>query len=669
MKKLLAMLLCFTVAFCAFGCGPEKKGDDETTTVINIPYSTGGLGKDWITGPGQRFSDLKATTSYAEGKMGVKVNAVEYETRSDTINSNAFEVVIFDRQSDPSTMGALGSAIDITDVVTQGVSDVRNGVEYTIEDKLDPAFADYYKSFDGTKFYAVPFMEYYGGLTYDPVTYINKGLYIAACNVTGKNDAAFELERFGEEFVLEDDVYTNTLGVVKHESQFGIDLYLAAAPDAYTDVADIPSDLLSVGPNGIAQDYDDGLCSSVYELIALCDYMKMNNLATPFALSGKHPNYSNMFGDGLFHSLAGNYDGYSIMSLDTEGREVEVVTGWTTEKLFPGIQELEHLLKPTTAKVAITEATGYYTSWMLARYWAAVVQDIAYSMGWFVPGLNSTSVDHIMTQKNFIFGNYSPNPDMPATAFLMEGSFWNNESRIRGNYNELYDAFYPLNNRDVKWCPLPVTIDIPVTGEIIYTNEEKGYYDAAAYALGFAGHAPTIVDVTRSYMMINSNIANNPEKLAAAKDLIRFYMTDAELTWFAVEAGCFKPMKYDIDFDLIDGNPAWNTYMQSLWDVRGQAKVIYYEGNNATFDAYGTLFQRGYASGAMSTNNYLSYIQRREKTKNFHTFWEETIKTMEGWKTFYAGDPANVTLVNGVDYTAYKMDNKTPYKNWDNPNA
>ena len=656
------MALCLCVALCAFGCnGGGGGGDDGDVTVINIPYSTGGLGKDWITGPGARFEELVGDKSYAEGKHGVKINAVESDVRVDTITSTSFPIVGLDRSSDPKTLGAQGTAYDLTDLVTNRVIDTRNGVEMTIEDKLDPAFANYFKSFDRTKYYAVPTMEYYGGLTYDPVTFTNKGLYISACNVTGANDAAFEEEKFGEVFGDKDSGYENSLGIVKFESEkFGVDLYLAFDADMYYDGVE---ELYCVGPNGQAGDYDDGLPSSVYELLTLCDYMHSKSLATPFALSGKHPNYSNMFGDGLFHSLAGNYDGYSIMSLDTQGREVDVVVGWSQEKLFPGVKELEHLYKPITKKVKITEATGYYTTWMLARYWAAVTQDIIYSLDWFVPGFKSTSVDHIATQKNFIFGNYSPNPSMPATAFLMEGSYWNNESRIRGNFTELYGEFYPMNSRDVRWCPLPVTIDVPVTGEIVYTNEEKGYYDAEAYAQGLAGHEPTLIVVTRAYMIINNKYKDDDEIINASLDFLAFLMTEDELSYYALEAGVFKPMIYDINEDIVEGKPAWNSYMQSLWNVRSKAKVVHYDGNNETFYKYGTLFERGFSSGAMSTHepsHYLSFINRRETTKNFHTFWENTIKTKDGWKSFYAGDPDDVILYTGTDNVAVDY---TPYKN------
>ncbi|MBR6737592.1 MAG: hypothetical protein IKL82_04425 [Clostridia bacterium] len=630
MKKFLTMLLCLTVAFCAFGCPkPEDDVDDSETTVLTIPYSSGGIGKDWITGPAARFGELRKNHSYAEGKTGVVIKAVEGGASASNVLGSTFDIIGFDRVDyNPIDMAANGSAICLDEAFTTPLTEF--GETKTVAEKIDPAFADFFKGADG-RYYGIPCMEYYGGLTYDPVTYVNYGLYIAACNVTGENDAEFELnhDNLGFTFGSKEEGYANDYGMVKYESSyFGIDLYLAFGPGEYNENTledELPKDSFCVGPNGIKGDYDDGLPSSVYELIALCDYMKSEGLCSPFALSGEYQNYSNMFSDGLYHSLAGNYDGYSIMTLDTQGREIEVITGWSNEKLFPNCPELAHLHKPITKKVKVTEQNGYYTNWMVARYWGAAFLEIAATLSWYNPSFTE-GLSHRKTHERFIFGNYDTAPGVPPTAFLMEGSFWNNEARFMGWYDDLYEYKYPLDHRDFKWMPLPVTVDIPVIGEINYTTDTTnipGTYDEDAYKDGFAGHAPTIIDVTRSFYVINGKLKNNPEKLEAAIDYVRFIMTDPELTYYAIESGCFRPMKFEIDESIVEGKAAWNVYMQSLWNVKKDAYTVYYNFN-ASFEK--SKFYRGFLSGAYSIGaDSLSYMDYRKYDLNFHDYWEKTM--------------------------------------------
>ena len=74
MKKLLMLLLSVVIAFSAVACGGEGGGGTGKESVIRIVAANNGVGVLGVQGVAKAFEEAYANKSYADGKMGVKVD-------------------------------------------------------------------------------------------------------------------------------------------------------------------------------------------------------------------------------------------------------------------------------------------------------------------------------------------------------------------------------------------------------------------------------------------------------------------------------------------------------------------------------------------------------------------------------------------------------------------
>ena len=159
---------------------------------------------------------------------------------------------------------------------------------------------------------------------------------------------------------------------------------------------------LSCGPDGIYGTYDDGMPSSLEELVVLCDYMK-NNSVTPFVLSGKYPDNHAYCTDGLINSLLGPENMYTMKTFESDA--FEIVTGYQKGSQLWGMVSTEI---PTTAVVPVTETSGYYAGWSTARYYTAAFFKLAYEQNWYTDAVKRDT-SHIEAQAEFIFSGRKGN--------------------------------------------------------------------------------------------------------------------------------------------------------------------------------------------------------------------------------------------------------------------
>jgi len=112
------------------------------------------------------------------------------------------------------------------------------------------------------------------------------------------------------------------------------------------------------GPTANTVRPDDGLPSSLEELLVLCDKMTSNSgskKVNPFTLSSESTVYSFFLLDTLWASLAGA-DAMKNIYCDWNDAQVELVTGYTNEDLFYAGSGIK---KPTTEFVTLNDENGY----------------------------------------------------------------------------------------------------------------------------------------------------------------------------------------------------------------------------------------------------------------------------------------------------------------------
>ena len=92
------------------------------------------------------------------------------------------------------------------------------------------------------------------------------------------------------------------------------------------------ADYFTPGPDGdFDTTYDNGLPSSWYEFITLCDYMYSQLGVYPIGLSGTYLNYANSMLEGMYENLLGNTRTETTRTLKGE---LDVVVGYENQPLF-----------------------------------------------------------------------------------------------------------------------------------------------------------------------------------------------------------------------------------------------------------------------------------------------------------------------------------------------
>ena len=407
MKKFLANVLSI-VMISGLACGIAACGTtvevevDKDKTQLYIGSYNGGGGYKWLDSAKERFEEKYADTSFEDGKTGVQViieHAKSYT--GDAAISSSDNDLFFVGSATYYDLVSSKSLMDITDVVTE----VNTFDNKTIESKFNDETKNALKV--NEKYYALPYYEYFGGITYDSDLFNNNRLYFS--NSVDNSDTKYP--------------GTNAFVTVKDATN------------------------LSCGPDALYGTYDDGLPSTYQEFYKLMDKMIKGTggkKITPFAFPGGNVHYTNF----LLHALAANYvgaDGWgATFDFDSNGKEVEIVTGFKDGK-------------PTVVKEVITEENAYKLKSSLGLYYASeFCSKVFTNSQYYDTTCASETSTNLATQERFMKSGWDSSSPTPI-AMLIEGSYWYNESQQEGIF-ERAAKLNPYGNneiKNVKFMPLP----------------------------------------------------------------------------------------------------------------------------------------------------------------------------------------------------------------------
>lgn len=550
MKKLLSMILCIAIALFAVACGGDDTPPnmtDDGRVIIQSPIGWGGgVGTEGTRANADLFEADPAWGNKQYGKYtGVKIEIVEgaVPSTADALKTTAFSYVGSSR--DKQNIAELVEGAVCVDDVYQSTFPGENR---TLEDKL---FAEYrpYFQYDG-HYYGLAATQMHCGYAMYTQLWERDQLYIAAAKVDGDED-------FDEDYYEDYHSY--------HSSKFGCTLYFSdydgtgetglnygqgmGGNGKFTATSNCID--LCVGPDGKAGTYDDGQPSSVIEFLTLCQYMEdeENGIkADPRPGEGRgndkldyydaicytgqyQSSYDALFLDAFFASLAGaNYE--TVLKLDSEGRDVEVVVGYSDENLYPGI---DYIKKPITKKVKVTPETGYYVTWMVEKFYTEAVMRILQKEGYFNYGTeNATS--HVDAQYDFLIGLYENSSRQEACAFIFDGSYLNNEMRLNGHFDVILANYDSALDVRMEFAVPPSSINDPVTCEA-------------------EGDAPVLVPVSRSFNIIPKSVESDPDKLAAVKAWALYLRSDVAMARNFMYTSSFHLMLGNDLMDIIENNP------------------------------------------------------------------------------------------------------------------
>ncbi len=575
-KQMLVGAMCLLTALNAVACGGG--GDDsgsgavgsENGTEIYIANFGGGVGEEWLRQAGGRFADSVSTKSYETGKMGVKIEPYS-STGISTANmaSDGYSIYFTEKSGTARQLSQTGVVLDISDIVTEKVYD--DGTK-SIIDKVDAGYVSALKGV-GDAIYALPHYEIYPMLTYNRAIFDDYGIYFAKpdSNVTPYSCAYGSAKMVGDGENLEK----------------------------------------SCGIDGEYGTFDDGLPTSIQELLIFCNYMYNEYNVVPFTVAGGHIDYYSYFVEGIMSSIMGANSFKGMFSFDTK---MDIVNGYSAENLLPGVD----IKAPNIEKdVQITDATGYKVRETAARYYAIALTEIFHNNNWMAPDSSNGNVNASQAQANFIKGGVQ---GQKKVGMLIEGSQWVNEA-IQSRHFENFTAVSQKQS-NLGVMPFPVSLNTTVT---------EGN-----------GARRTAMDFGMSYMFVNKKVESNPGLCEAVKDFIQFLYSEEELQNFTKTTGVLKAaINYDYFNAEVVGN--LNSLQKEIIEYRNGADMAYQTSDNPIFyknlgefilTIEAPLFSGTY-SGNVTKNQYLGAVRAGKTTKEI---FETRFISESDWNTKYLGE-------------------------------
>lgn len=478
MKKILCNVMAFAMVAgltCgATACGTSVVEDvDKDKVQLYIASYNGGGGYKWLDDPNNdladdaesRFEKKYANTKFGD-KTGVQVivessKAFSASKVKDSLATSSYDMYF--APADYYMHVAQNELLDLTDMI-QGVNPIDNK---SIESKMETERQSTLKVDE--KYYAVPYYETAQGITYDADLFNENKLYFSK-----------EMDTDGmRKFVTTKNA---------------------------TD--------LSCGPDALYGTYDDGLPSTYQEFYKLMERMitgKGGETIIPFAFNGHGTaEYTNM----LMSALSANMMGVDALkahaSFNTEGKTVEIVTGFDDND------------QPIIGNEAITAENAYLLKSTTGMYYASeFAQKVFSDSRYYDTKSASTGSTNLVAMERYM---KSGKDGSTPIAMLIEGSYWYNEAESEG----IMERARKLGDlKNVKVMALP--------------HQYAGTVEPKA-----EGEAPISQVLTSggTYAFIAADIAS--ERIEAAKLFLQFCYSDEELVKAELSNnGIGRPLLYD----------------------------------------------------------------------------------------------------------------------------
>lgn len=310
-KSILAGAMALTMMVSALtftGCGNGESKEDSKKTHLSVMNYDGGVGSEWVKEAAKRFEEKYADVSFEEGKKGVVIDITNDKLDGKNGVTTTNYAVWFSEGNNYNDFIASNQVLDITDIVTDDLSEVTDGKETgTIEAKLTDEQKSALTAIDG-KYYVLPHYEIYTGLVYNVDLFDEYGYYFST--------------KGGLTTVAEDK---------------------------------------TVGPDGVKGTTDDGLPSSYEELYTLMDQMVADGVV-PFIWTAATENYVNDMLAGLNVAYAGKDEFMLNFTFDSKSAGTKA----TIIDSFRGDKAVEKQVDVTSKNgYVMSQAAGKYYAYEL----------------------------------------------------------------------------------------------------------------------------------------------------------------------------------------------------------------------------------------------------------------------------------------------------------------
>lgn len=469
----LGLLMSVAPASACFGPGDNSSLRDGATPIY-VAFYNGGLGADWLTKMAEAF-ETKHPEYQIMPQPGVStMDSTAVLDNFDTYDGDLF-FIDYMGSADLAQYRKNGYFADISKYVKQ---DKIEDETKTIWDKISPAIKDYYDN-DGT----VDCLPWYQGsynLIYDVALFKAKSLYVDA-NGNWNNGSS-----------------------------------------------------KSLGQDGIAGTFDDGLPVTVSDFFRLLDRMVSTEVnVTPFTMYGSGAYYFSSFLTNLF----ADYEGYNDFMLNyvLEGVDSDL-----------GAIELEDAYKLKNGQKGKEFALQF-----AQRLMKNLSNDPENPKYYFSTNSFQTSQDNYAAQTEFLISEeYSKaSAAVKPIAMLVDGPWWEREAMLTmSDMVDVYENdYYAYGTREFGVMPMPQADD------------------------GSSADGNTIACTSGRSIIFMNNLSENKD---AAGEFLKFCMSEEGLRIATAYSGVMRPYEYTMNDTYLS---KMTPFGRSVYNYNKGTKVVFEE--------------------------------------------------------------------------------------------
>ncbi len=536
-KKILSLLLASLAAFSVVGCGVTTGGGTSTgggnTSVeiddekqqINVYAVQNGMGYKWVEHFAEQFNAMPENSKFQivpqHGSMDL-LSTLNSQLAAGVTDINIY----FGCQSTIAPMIAENKMIDISDVYQMEVDGAGNGkiADKTFNYEL---FKKAFSDLNGNGIYAVPYSIGFGGLMYDYDYFVEKGFL----NKASSSDVA---------------AITAQGGKVAASGKF------VKATEAFGNY-EKGDFVLTPGKDGKYGTYDDGQVTTYSEYKTLLAKIMSTNEGAgniyPYLYTTSSVNaYTPVVTNAIFAQNMGYDNYYSFMALNGD---IKAKDGTVEKSITPATGKDAY--DTATIKNAYEASVRFYYENIMG--YMGEIDGVKYDRTQLIhkASYNTTGFLHTDAQNTFIVGPTSK--QLVDAAFLVEGTWWENEAKQTFNGLEEIDSERGYGKRDYRYYLYP-TVDTQITPD-----------DVSVMSCQDDGCGVLLNNVPKK---LKAGVTKD-EFIQKCKEFLAFTLSNESLAYYTATEGSPRPFNYTLSATQYSG---LTKFQQNCWDLSHDTEHI-----------------------------------------------------------------------------------------------
>lgn len=286
----------------------------------------------------------------------------------------------------------------------------------------------------------------------------------------------------------------------------------------------------AAGPDGEYDTYDDGLPATYEEFFILAEEMNSKDIS-PFVWASAYEDvYLQFLLNALYADFAGQEQMY--LNINYNGEAKDVITGINGDTI-------------TTEFLGIDSYNGYKLLLNQGRYNAISFLEKIIVNQYYDSDCENMIIDHFQAQMKFVSSKYE---QTKPCAMLVEGSYWQNEAKDYGAFEQINMYYGEDCMERFGFMPLPKANQDKV-------GETRTLYNSLGNAMAF----------------INAHATREEHMQIVAKEFLKFCYTDESLSRITETTGATMALNYELQMDTYEN---LSSYTRSLWDAKNSSDIF-----------------------------------------------------------------------------------------------